>query len=376
MGQTLRQRRCCLSPAAGTHAEDTGTIVDPQDAAEQAGLFYVNDASLGISRRKAGTGWSYRLANGKEVTDTKTVARIRKLAIPPAYVDVWICPGPRGHLQATGRDAKGRKQYRYHADFREVRDSTKYDHMLDFATALPAIRSAIDTHMALKGLPRKKVLAVIVRLLETTMIRVGNEDYARANKSYGLTTLLDRHVAVEGSDLKFHFKGKSGKVWKLGLKDRRVAKIVKASQDLPGQHLFQYVDEAGGRHEVGSADINAYLKEISGKDITAKDFRTWTGTVLAAMALAEYEKVDSKAAAKKNIRTAVESVASKLGNTPAVCRKCYIHPEILDSYLGAELTLEVRTEVEKSLRDDVAALTPQEAVVLAFLQRRLAAKSA
>ncbi|TZG25771.1 DNA topoisomerase IB [Sphingomonas montanisoli] len=357
-------------------AEEAGTIVDAQDAAEQAGLLYVTDAKPGISRHPAGKGFKYRLPNGKPVTDDKTLTRIRKLAIPPAYQDVWICPSARGHIQATGRDAKGRKQYRYHETFRAVRDSTKYEHMLDFAATLPAIRQAVDAHMGLKGLPREKVLATVVRLLETTMIRVGNEDYAKANKSYGLTTLLDRHVKVEGSELRFAFKGKSGKQWKLGLKDRRVARIVKASQDLPGQHLFQYLDEAGERHEVSSTDINAYLKEISGKDITAKDFRTWSGTVLAAMALAEYETVDSEAAAKKNIRTAIEAVAARLGNTPTVCRKCYIHPEIFESYLGDALILEARAEVEQALRDDVAELSPQEAVVLAFLQRRLAAKAA
>jgi DNA topoisomerase-1 len=362
--------------AALPEAAEAGAIVDPQEAAEQAGLLYVSDTQRGISRHKRGKNFTYRLPNGKPVTDPKTLARIRKLAIPPAYADVWICPSARGHIQATGRDAKGRKQYRYHETFRAVRDSTKYEHMLDFAAALPAIRKSVDAHMTLKGLPREKVLATVVRLLETTMIRVGNEDYARANKSYGLTTLLDRHVAVVGSELKFRFKGKSGKQWQLGIKDRRVAKIVKASQDLPGQHLFQYVDDAGEQHEVSSGDINAYLKEISGKDITAKDFRTWTGTVLAAMALAEYEIVDSEAAAKKNIRTAIESVAARLGNTPTVCRKCYIHPEIFESYLGDALVLEARAEVEQALRDDVAELKPEEAVVLAFLQRRLAAKAA
>ena len=356
-------------------AAEAGAIVDPKDAAEQAGLLYVSDSNRGIIRRKSGKGWSYRLPNGKTVADPKTLDRIRKLAIPPAYTDVWICPSARGHIQATGRDAKGRKQYRYHEGFRAVRDSTKYEHMLDFAAALPAIRQAVDRHLELPGLPREKVLATVVRLLETTMIRVGNEDYAKANKSYGLTTLLDRHVAVDGAELRFRFKGKSGKQWNLSLKDRRIAKIVKASQDLPGQHLFQYIDDAGDQREVTSTDINSYLREISGKEITAKDFRTWTGTVLAAMALAEYEKVDSEAAAKKNIRAAIEAVASRLGNTPTVCRKCYIHPEIFESYLGDALVLEARAEVQQALRDDIVHLKPEEAVVLAFLQRRLAEKS-
>jgi len=352
-----------------------GAIVDPQEAAEEAGLVYVSDAEPGITRRRRGKGFGYRLPGGKPVTDAKELARIRKLAIPPAYADVWICPDPRGHIQATGRDARGRKQYRYHERFRAVRDSTKYEHMLDFAAALPTIRATIDAHMAMRGLPREKVLATIVRLLETTMIRVGNADYARANKSYGLTSLLDRHAAVEGAELRFRFKGKSGKQWNLRLKDRRVARIVKACQDLPGQHLFQYFDEAGVQREVGSGDINAYLKEISGKEITAKDFRTWAGTVLAAMALAEYETVDSEAAAKRNIRAAIETVAARLGNTPTVCRKCYIHPEIFESYLADALLLEARAEVEQELREEVGALRPEEAVVLAFLQRRLAARA-
>lgn len=259
--------------------------------------------------------------------------------------------------------------------FREVRDSTKYEHMLDFARALPALRERIDVDLARRGMNREKVLAAVVHLLETTMIRVGNADYAKQNKSYGLTTLQDRHVSVDGSELRLNFKGKSGKQWKLKLKDRRIARIVKASQDLPGQHLFQYFGDDGQQREVTSSDINAYLREIAGADITAKDFRTWNGTVLAALALAEYEKVDSQAAAKRNVRSAIEAVASRLGNTPTVCRKCYIHPEIFDSYLSDELVLEARDAVERELRDELARLRPEEAVVLAFLQRRLADKA-
>lgn len=352
-----------------------GAIVDPREAAEVAGLTYVSDDQPGIRRQKRGKGFRYLLPNGQPVTDGKTLERIRKLAIPPAYTDVWICRHANGHIQATGRDAKGRKQYRYHAKFREVRDSTKYDHMLEFAQALPSIREQVDAHMRLRGLPREKVLATIVHLLETTMIRVGNTDYAKQNKSYGLTTLKDQHVEIDGAELRFQFKGKSGKLWRLKVKDRRVARIVKASQDLPGQHLFQYVDDAGVQREVTSGDINAYLKEISGAEITAKDFRTWNGTVLAAMALAEYEKFDSEAAAKRNIRAAIETVSARLGNTPTICRKCYVHPEVFDSYLGQSLTQEALAAVEAELRDDVAKLRPEEAVVLAFLQRRLSEKS-
>jgi DNA topoisomerase I len=353
---------------------ENGAIVDAREAAEVAGLVYTSDEEEGVRRIKRGKGFQYRRADGSAVRDPETLARIRKLAIPPAYTDVWICADANGHLQATGRDAKGRKQYRYHQKFREIRDSTKYEHLLEFAAALPKIRAKVEEHLSLRGMPREKVLAAVVRLLETTMIRVGNADYAKQNKSYGLTTLRDRHVDVNGSEMRFRFKGKSGKQWRLTLRDRRIAKIVKNSQDLPGQHLFQYIDDAGEQREVTSGDINGYLKEISGRDVTAKDFRTWSGTVLAALALAELEKVDSQAAAKRNIRAAIETVAARLGNTPTVCRKCYIHPEIFDSYLNDALILEAREEVEKELRGDLTQLSPEETLVLSFLQRKLSPK--
>ena len=357
---------------ADHRADDSNeNIVDPQDAAESVGLNYVNDDDPGIGRKRSGRGWSYRTADGDLITDTAVRRRIDALAIPPAYTDVWICPDPDGHMQATGRDAKGRKQYRYHERFREIREATKYEHMLDFAQALPAIRARIDVDMRKHGLPRAKVLATVVHLLEATMIRVGNDQYAKRNKSYGLTTLNVRHVAVDHGELTFRFKGKSGKQWNLSLKDRRVARIVKATQDLPGQHLFQYVDGDGGRHDVTSGDVNDYLKEIAGHDITAKDFRTWTGTVLAALALAEYEAFDSQAAAKRNVKAAIERVAARLGNTPTVCRKCYVHPAVLDSYLDEGLVLEVRGEVERELEADADGLRPEEALVLEFLQKRL-----
>lgn len=360
-------------PASQTPSSEARTVAEPQEAAENAGLRYVKDERPGIRRQKRGKGFRYLLPSGNAVIDPKTLERIRRLAIPPAYQEVWICPQANGHIQATGRDAKGRKQYSYHDKFREVRDSTKYEHMLAFADTLPLIRTKVDEHLSLRGLPREKVMAAVVRLLETTMIRVGNADYARRNKSYGLTTLQNRHVAIDGSELRFHFKGKSGKEWRLRLTDRRIARVVKASQDLPGQHLFQYLDADGERHDVTSGDINGYLKEISGAEITAKDFRTWTGTVLAAMALAEYEPVDSAATAKRNVRAAIAAVASRLGNTPTVCRKCYIHPEIFESYLSDALVLEVREDVEGELRQDLVSLSPAEAVVLAFLKRRLPA---
>ncbi|MGZ5848652.1 MAG: DNA topoisomerase IB, partial [Ramlibacter sp.] len=351
-------------------ADDATAAVDPEEAARSAGLRYVSDDQPGITRQALDDGFAYRKPNGSPVTDDRTLERIRKLAIPPAWTEVWICNSADGHLQATGRDARGRKQYRYHPRFREVREETKYEHMMAFARSLPAIRAAIDAHMALRGLPREKVLATVVHLLETTLIRVGNDDYARDNKSYGLTTLRNRHVAVDGSELRFQFKGKSGKSWRLQIRDRRVAKVVRACQELPGQRLFQYTDEGGELREVTSSDVNAYLREITGRDITAKDFRTWAGTVMAALALQEVEKAETQAAARKNVRTAIERVAARLGNTPAICRKCYVHPEVLQAYAEGELLLRIEQKVEGAL-DNGASLKPEEAAVLTLLQGRL-----
>ena len=349
----------------------TENVIDPRDAAETAGLRYVSDEEPGIRRKKSGTGFTYTGPDGRKIDDKATLERIRSLAIPPAYTDVWICTKANGHIQATGRDAKGRKQYRYHPAFREVRESTKYEHMLEFARGLPAIRKTIDEHMSLRGLPREKVLATVVHLLENTLIRVGNSDYVKQNKSYGLTTLRDPHVKVEGGELRFQFKGKSGKTWRLQVKDRRIARIVKACQDLPGQDLFQYLDENGEQQSITSADVNTYLKEITGSEITAKDFRTWAGTVLAALALAEFEEFDSDAKAKKNIRAAIEKVSARLGNTPSICRKCYVHPEVFDAYLDGGLLLDIKEEIEAELREDLASLKPEEAAVLALLEQRL-----
>jgi DNA topoisomerase I len=346
-------------------------IVDPCDAAESAGLRFVSDEQPGIRRQRAGKGFTFVTPNGETIRDEATLKRIRKLAIPPAYSDVWICPRADGHIQATGRDAKGRKQYRYHPQFRAVRESTKYEHMMEFARSLPAIRARIAEHMALRGLPREKVLATVVHLLETTLIRVGNDDYAKQNKSYGLTTLRNPHVKVDGAELRFQFKGKSGKTWRLQIKDRRIAKIVKACQDLPGQELFQYLDENGERKDVASADVNAYLREITGRDVTAKDFRTWAGTVLAALALQEFENFDTQAKVKKNVRAAIERVAARLGNTPTICRKCYVHPEILSLYAEGALLLQVKERVEGELREDLATLKPEGSAVLSLLEGRL-----
>jgi DNA topoisomerase I len=343
---------------------------DPKDAAQSAGLRYVTDEEKGLRRERAGDSFRYFKTNGDAVTDEATLDRIRKLAIPPAWTDVWICAKANGHLQATGRDARGRKQYRYHPQFREVREGTKYEHMLEFARALPAIRAKLAADMALRGLPREKVVATIVHLLETTLIRIGNDDYARQNKSYGLTTLRNPHVSVEGAQLRFRFKGKSGKAWQLQVRNRRVAKIVRACQDLPGQKLFEYLDENGEPREVTSSDVNAYLKEITGSEITAKDFRTWAGTVLAALALREFEQADSQATTKKNLRAAIEQVAHRLGNTPTICRKCYVHPDVLAAYIEGSLELKITEDATAS--QSAAALKPEEAAVLALLEKRLA----
>ncbi len=343
---------------------------DAHAASKEAGLRYTSDEMPGIRRKKTGGRFSYYRANGGMVRDAATLARIRRLAIPPAWTDVWISADPRGHLQATGRDAKERKQYRYHLDFRASRDAAKYEHLLSFAAALPRIRAAVEADMALPGLPRRKVLATIVRLLETTMIRVGNDDYARANGSYGLTTLRDPHVKVQGPQLLFDFKGKGGKPWRLKLTDRRVARIVKACQDLPGQHLFQYLDENGERARVTSADVNAYLLEAGGRTVTAKDFRTWGGTVLAAIVLREYESPASVTQAKRDVRDAIKRVSQTLGNTPTICRQCYVHPEIVEAYMAGGFALTVRRGRERA-----ESLRAEERAVMAFLKRRLSPRA-
>jgi len=346
-------------------------LSDPPAAAKAAGLRYVHDDRPGIRREKAGDGFRYLDAGGDPVTDEATLGRIKSLVIPPAWTDVWICPQANGHLQATGRDARGRKQYRYHPKWRAVRDEVKYERMINFGQALPTIRKEVDRALSLPGMPREKMLATIVYLLEATMMRVGNEEYARTNKSFGLTTLRNRHVKVDGSDVEFRFRGKSGVYHKVQVHDRRVARIIRRSRDLPGQELFQYVDDDGETHSIDSSDVNDYLRTITGEDYTAKDFRTWSGTVLAALALQEFEKFDSEAQAKKNIVRAIESVAEKLGNTPTVCRKCYVHPVVLDAYLDGAVLETLRERTEQELLEDLHALQPEEAAVLAMLQQRL-----
>ncbi len=347
--------------------------IDPVESARAAGLRYVSDQRPGIRRRRAGKGFTYVDAKGERVADEKTLARIKSLAIPPAWSDVWICPRPNGHIQATGRDAKGRKQYRYHPRWREVRDETKYARLLAFGAALPKIRARVDEDLSRRALTRTKVLAIVVRLLETTLIRVGNEEYARANHSYGLTTLRNRHVKVEGSKLHFHFQGKSGVKHDIEVRDRRLARLVRRIRALPGQEVFQYLDEEGKRQTIDSGDVNDYLQEITGEPFTAKDFRTWAGTVLAAMALQEYDGDVSATQAKKNVVRAVEAVAERLGNTPSICRKCYVHPAVIDAYLDGTLLETLRQRVDAELEED-GALDPDERAVLRLLQSRLQAE--
>ncbi len=347
---------------------------DCREAAEAAGLAYVSDESPGISRRRSGKGWRFLGADGETIRDRGERERIMSIGIPPAYTDVWICLKANGHIQATGRDDRGRKQYRYHAKWTATRDEAKYARMAEFGRLLPLIRARVDADLRKQGVGRDKVLATVVALLEKTLIRVGNEDYVRDNKSFGLTTLRNRHLNVEGSTLHFEFKGKSGKMWDLDVEDRRVARIVRSIQELRGQHLFQYVDEEGRRQPVDSGDVNDYLREASGgADVTAKDFRTWAGTVLASMALSEFEKVDSEALAKKNIKAAIETVAKRLGNTVTICRKCYVHPQVISSYLDGTLLEDIKQEVEAELREGSERLKPEEAALLGLLSRRIRA---
>lgn len=352
---------------------DDTNLLDPEAAARAARLHYVHDTKPGITRKPAseGSGWDFFMPDGKPVTDEKTIARIKKLAIPPAYTDVWICRDPNGHLQAVGRDARGRKQYRYHARWREIRDEAKYGKMLVFGRKLPAIRARVETDLARPGLPREKVLAALVWLLERTLARIGNEEYAKTNNSFGLTTLRRRHARVKGTVIKLDFRAKHGIQRHIELKDRRLSNVIKRLQDIPGQELFQYVDEDGQTHSVGSDDVNVYLHEITGEEITAKDFRTWAATNLAALALREFEAFDSEAKAKKNVLRAVEAVSGLLGNTPSICRKCYIHPAIFEGYLDGTLLDGLKARADAVLDGEGNGLTAEEIAVTAFLDKRL-----
>ena len=345
--------------------------LDPREAARAAKLRYVSDKRPGIRRERDGDGWRFIKPDGSALTDEADIARIRKLAIPPAYTDVWICPDPRGHLQAVGRDARGRKQYRYHARWRVIRDEAKYGKMLIFGRVLPTIRAQVQHDLGLPGLPKRKVVAALVALLEKTMMRVGNEEYAKQNKSFGLTTLRTRHAKVEGGKVMFDFRGKHGVKHHIDLADRRLARVVARCRDLPGQDLFQFLDEDGERHTIGSDDVNDYLREVSGEEVTAKDFRTWAATNLAAAALQEFEAFDSTAKAKKNLVEAVEHVSKKLGNTPAICRKCYIHPAVFDGYLDGSLLEGLKARADDVLDGDKHGLTAEEVAITAYLSRRL-----
>ncbi|MBI3967173.1 MAG: DNA topoisomerase IB [Chloroflexi bacterium] len=354
---------------AKTKSASTPVVIDdPVAAARAAGLRYVSDTTPGIRRKRAGKSFFYLGVDGKPIRDPAELRRLKSLGIPPAWTDVWICPNPRGHVQATGRDAKGRKQYRYHPRWREVRDETKYGRLLAFGEALPRLRERVEADLNRPGLSRERVLATVVRLLEATRIRIGNEEYARTNDSYGLTTLRNDHVDVAGPNITFSFRGKSAKNHEIGLRDRRLASVVKRCQDLPGQTLFQFRDETGEYQSVDSADVNEYLHQIAGEEFTAKDFRTWAGTVLAARALCELEPGESESQAKKNVADAIKSVAQQLGNTPAICRKCYVHPAVIDAYLDGSTLLALRERLSRPQSSSPTALRPEEDAVLILLR--------
>jgi DNA topoisomerase-1 len=335
--------------------------------ARSAGLRYITDSIPGITRKKKGKSFQYFDPSGKKITDEKTLLRIKKLVLPPAWKNIWINPHANGHLQATGRDVKGRKQYKYHQSWREIRDGNKYEKLISFAETLPGIREKTEEHLRLPGLPKEKVTAIVVRLLELTCIRIGNEEYAKQNQSFGLTTFHDQHVEISGSKVTFEFKGKSGKMHSIGLQDKRLAALIKKCRDIPGHELFQYIDENNSRQSIGSADVNEYLKQISGREITAKDFRTWAGTVHLASVLCTYDDCDSETKIKKNLKEAIVEVSRKLGNTPAICRKCYIHPVIFDLYSN-QLLRKALSRKQKNKPKDVYALSEEESAVLEILR--------
>jgi DNA topoisomerase-1 len=363
-----------LNPRGDGNGEDVTTIErgrkesPAEEAAREAGLVYVSDEMPGISRKRSGRGFSYADTRGHSITDPKELRRLKALAVPPAWSNVWLCTTPRGHIQATGRDARGRKQYRYHPLWRRTRDRTKYDRMIPFGEVLPKIRKHVREDLARADLPREKVLAALVRLIDLSYIRVGNTRYAKDNGSFGLTTMRGRHVDVDGSTIRFEFRGKGGKPHTVDVRDPRLARIVKRCQEIPGQHLFQYLDAEGERHPIDSEDVNTYLKECSGEDFTAKDFRTWAGSVLALRALQRVGGAATEKEARGNVNTAIEHVAGALGNTVAVCRACYVHPALVDAYLDGSLTKlrRQRARANGSQPDD--RLRPDEATLLAFLR--------
>ena len=354
------------SSASEELAPKKGTLTNgAQASAEQASLTYVSDTEPGLRRLRAGDGFSYKAPKGRAVGEG-TLARIKVLAIPPAWTDVWISPSANGHIQATGRDQRGRKQYRYHAQWAQTRDGAKYSSLIAFAEGLPKLRNQIDADLRRRGLPLERVVAAIVWLLDNTMIRVGNAAYARDNKSFGLTTLRDRHVDIKGSSLRFAFKGKSGKEWKLKLTDSRIAKIVRGAQELPGQKLFQYLDDDGNRRPVHSDDVNRYIRNAAGADFSSKHFRTWGGTIHAASLFAQTELPESQAGVKRVMNTVIDKVAERLGNTRAVCRKCYIHPQVFEAWSQGRLLAEM-AEANKRKRP-MEGLDDEEALVLRWLK--------
>jgi DNA topoisomerase-1 len=347
-------------------------MIDGKKTARTARLTYVSDEAPGFRRRRAGSGFVYLDRVGHSVSSPKTLARIRSLAVPPAWTNVWICPTPVGHLQATGRDARGRKQYRYHDEWRALRDRMKYDHVLRLAEHLPAIRARVDRDLRRRGLSRDTVIAAVVRLLDRSLIRVGNDEYLRENGSFGLTTLRERHVQIRGDTIRFRFRGKSGAHHTVEVADARVARLLRKCLALPGAALFRYVDEAGEPRTVDSDMVNEYLRRITGEDFTAKDFRTWHGTVLAAWALKAAGPFETKAQSRRLVAGAVAEVAARLGNTPAVCRACYIHPELIAAYLDGSLSGLRRGPAI----GNGAELSREEASVLRFLQRRPSLRAA
>ncbi len=371
---TTRRHARKPTPPAARAKRSTGraprVVADPVEAARTAGLRYVTRDQPGIRRKRAGRGFAYRDVDGSPLRDRAALARIRSLALPPAWRDVWICADPRGHLQAVGVDARGRKQYRYHPRWRAVRDETKYARMALFGARLPQLRARLDEHLALPGLPREKVLATVVRLLEATLIRVGNEEYARANRSFGLTTLRNRHVEIHGAKVLFSFRGKSGVRHAVPLEDRRLARVLARCRELPGYELFQYVGADGALQRVDSADVNAYLREAAGEDFTAKDFRTWAGTVLAALALRGEPGDGCEADRKRRVAAAVARVAERLGNTPSVCRKCYVHPEVIAAYLDGSLASLLPEGGADEAPAVAGALRADEEAVLRLLEAR------
>ncbi|MEL6401591.1 MAG: DNA topoisomerase IB [Cyanobacteria bacterium J06626_4] len=333
-----------------------------QQLARQSGLRYVTDKQPGFTRQKFGRGFSYFDVEGQRISDRQCRDRLKQLAIPPAWQDVWICPDERGHLQATGRDAKGRKQYRYHPEWQQIRSQVKFERLLPFGHALSHIRQQTDRHLKLQGLPREKVLALVVQLLEETLIRVGNTAYAKANKSYGLTTLRTRHITVEGHQVEFEFTGKSGIEHHIELADQRLAKLIQRCSELPGYSVFQYLDEDGNRQAVDSGDVNDYLQAVAGGDFTAKDFRTWAGTILMAQTLTQQAPEVTAQPTSKQVTAAIKSVAQQLGNRPATCRKYYVHPKVLDTYLAGQLL-----PLMQSTDQTIAYLDPDECAVLELL---------